>query len=431
MSSLNVRPLRNTARANVPPTHGKLVRQTGRSNLIHDKAQDISKPVKEAPISVVPESTSTFEVFCDSPVADDKNIIHQLEKQEFNEKKRRALSTITTAFPASHGLQSKLYAVPTKSFDTVSCATSVYEDACSSVYGSALESPSRPISPSDEHASSNNHEVNVKCATSDEYFVHSDYSQDIYVYMREREVTGRPNPRYMTKQTDINGEMRSILVDWLADVCCEYNLQLDTLCSAVLLIDRMLCLRMVSRLKLQLVGTAALMIASKVEEIFPPELKEFIYVTDETYTAEQIIKMEKLILTTLGWEISSPLVSWFASRLAHIADLDKRADLLVSYLTELTLIDLDYLQFLPSVVGAAAVCAARIICGASEPWTEDLYKQSELAIEEIMPCVRAMLKSFRDAPHASQTGMYEKYADQLRFSVATMPCPVEQCADDV
>ena len=39
-------------------------------------------------------------------------------------------------------------------------------------------------------------------------------------------------------------------------------------------------------------GAAAMLIASKYEEIYPPLLKDFVYITDNQYTADQILDME-------------------------------------------------------------------------------------------------------------------------------------------
>ena len=50
---------------------------------------------------------------------------------------------------------------------------------------------------------------------------------------------------------------------------------------------RFLSQNSVQRGKLQLVGVTALMIAAKFEEIFPPPIKEFVYITDNTYINDQ------------------------------------------------------------------------------------------------------------------------------------------------
>ena len=47
---------------------------------------------------------------------------------------------------------------------------------------------------------------------------------------------------------------------------------------------------------MQLVGTAAMFIASKYEEIYPPDVSEFVYITDDTYTKRQVLRMEHLVL---------------------------------------------------------------------------------------------------------------------------------------
>lgn len=66
----------------------------------------------------------------------------------------------------------------------------------------------------------------------------------------------------MRRQNDINHTMRSILIDWLVEVSEEYKLDTETLYLSVFYMDRFLSLMAVMRAKLQLVGTAALYIAS-------------------------------------------------------------------------------------------------------------------------------------------------------------------------
>ena len=66
----------------------------------------------------------------------------------------------------------------------------------------------------------------------------------------------------MLKQPDISYGMRAILVDWLVEVVEEYRMKTETLYLAVSYIDRFLSYMSVVRGKLQLVGTAAMFIAS-------------------------------------------------------------------------------------------------------------------------------------------------------------------------
>lgn len=94
------------------------------------------------------------------------------------------------------------------------------------------------------------------------FFDVAEYQSDILEYLKEAENKHLPKFGYMRKQPDINHSMRTILVDWLVEVCEEYRLQSETLCLAVSYIDRFLSTMSVVRAKLQLVGTAAMFIAS-------------------------------------------------------------------------------------------------------------------------------------------------------------------------
>ena len=97
-------------------------------------------------------------------------------------------------------------------------------------------------------------------------------------------------PRYMRKQRDINHSMRSILVDWLVEVSQEYRLDSQTLFMAVSYIDRFLSEMSVQRGKLQLVGVTAMLLASKYEEVYPPAVDEFVYITANTCSRAQVQK---------------------------------------------------------------------------------------------------------------------------------------------
>ena len=77
---------------------------------------------------------------------------------------------------------------------------------------------------------------------------------------------------YMDSQPEINDKMRAILVDWLIDVHRKFELSPETLFLTINIIDRFLAVKTVPRRELQLVGISAMLMASKYEEIWPPEV---------------------------------------------------------------------------------------------------------------------------------------------------------------
>jgi cyclin B len=78
--------------------------------------------------------------------------------------------------------------------------------------------------------------------------------------------------------------MRAILVDWIIEVHLKFKLLPETLFITVSLIDRYLEKVQIKRNNLQLVGVTAMLIATKYEEIYAPEVRDFVYITDNAYT---------------------------------------------------------------------------------------------------------------------------------------------------
>ncbi len=111
--------------------------------------------------------------------------------------------------------------------------------------------------------------------------------------------------QYFENHRGLNDSMRKILIDWLVDVHRKFKLKMETLFIAVNLIDRYLeaTVEIVPKSKFQLFGIASLFIAAKYEEIYPPGLADFVYVCADTYTGDQILEIEGIILNTLSFNL--------------------------------------------------------------------------------------------------------------------------------
>lgn len=78
----------------------------------------------------------------------------------------------------------------------------------------------------------------------------------------------------MDSQPEISEKMRAILIDWLIEVHQKFELNPETLYLTVNIVDRYLAVTTTSRRELQLVGMSAMLIASKYEEIWAPEVDQ-------------------------------------------------------------------------------------------------------------------------------------------------------------
>lgn len=77
----------------------------------------------------------------------------------------------------------------------------------------------------------------------------------------------------------------------------------------------------VPKTKLQLVGVTAMLLASKYEEMYAPEVRDFVYITDETYSSEEILKMERMMLKELDYSFGNPLCLHFLRRYSRAGEV--------------------------------------------------------------------------------------------------------------
>ncbi|KAJ3336197.1 hypothetical protein HDU93_003463 [Gonapodya sp. JEL0774] len=210
-----------------------------------------------------------------------------------------------------------------------------------------------------------------------------EYAEDIVSYLRMMDDFAQPNPSYMRRQPHINFAMRSVLVDWLSEVCTQGGMVPETLLLAVSLLDRFLsetrCT--VTADRFQLLGVACLLIAGKYEEVNPPKMAFLLNVCHNVYTRAQLKDAEVFILTTLYFDVSSfasPLN--FLRRISRAEGYDPVTRTVGKYLVELCAADGDCVGEKSSVVAAACAWTARIMMDRIE-WTEALVNHSGFSPE--------------------------------------------------
>eukprot|EP01113_Clastostelium_recurvatum_P002385 TRINITY_DN10993_c0_g1_i1.p1 TRINITY_DN10993_c0_g1~~TRINITY_DN10993_c0_g1_i1.p1 ORF type:complete len:432 (-),score=148.37 TRINITY_DN10993_c0_g1_i1:73-1368(-) len=254
----------------------------------------------------------------------------------------------------------------------------------------------------------------------------TEYVTEIFEYCRKKEAADAVSPYYMSKQTDINEKMRAILIDWMVEVNIKFKLLTETMFLSVNLVDRFLALKPVSRNKLQLVGVTAMLLASKYEEIYPPEVRDFIYISDKAYAREEILSLERLMLSTLSFNLSVPTPLHFLRRFSKAARSDSAIHTLSKYLTELSLPEYRMIHYLPSTIAAAAVYLARRMSSRTPYWTPTLIKYTCYREEEIIACARELNTIVaKSAISPTLKATYAKYKSDKLLAVAKVPAAPE------
>lgn len=254
---------------------------------------------------------------------------------------------------------------------------------------------------------------------------------EIYEHLRECELRLRPSVDYIATQSNITADMRGILVDWLVEVGEEYRLSSETLYLAINYVDRYLSLARIEKSQLQLVGVAAMLIASKYEEIYPPQVDEFVYISDNTYTRDQIFLMETQVLVALDFQLTVASAKVFLRRdlravrsLVPDPNVMLCVNMLSSYLCELALLDYGCIKYVPSLLAVCAVALA-LHCNNLQPWSATLahYAAYDAADPLLQQCMLDIYRLWINAPRHPLRAVPQKYANKRCARVSTLRPP--------
>lgn len=113
----------------------------------------------------------------------------------------------------------------------------------------------------------------------------SEFSTQIYQTMLKDEVKHMVDPNYLQKvQTEIKDTSRAFLIEWIIDVHRKFRLTPECLYVAIYIIDQFMSKKKIQKNQLHLLGVSTLFLASKYEEIYPPELRDFLAVSENKFT---------------------------------------------------------------------------------------------------------------------------------------------------
>lgn len=229
----------------------------------------------------------------------------------------------------------------------------------------------------------------------------------------------------MDHQDDINSKMRTILIDWLVDVHFKYSMSPQTLHMAVGLIDRYLDKETtIRRQRLQLVGITAMFIASKYEEIYPPEAYEFVRITDHAYAIEDVFCMEEKMLKTLGYRVTSPTTYQFVNRfLKASGSTNEKTRCFALYVIDRSLQEYRLIKYPPSVIAASAVHIARTQMNERPTWHSTLEHHTTYSESCIALCIRdikEMIWSYQNGIKSSKLTAVKRKYSKAKFSEVSL-----------
>ena len=250
----------------------------------------------------------------------------------------------------------------------------------------------------------------------------AEYMKDIMSSLRHAEEQLSRDP-YLSHQPELSEKMRTILVDWLVEVHLKFKCRPETLFLAVDIVDRYLSVARTTRSTLQLVGVTAILLAAKYEEIWPPEIKDCVYISANTYSREDILTMERLICGALHFRLTTPNVMHFTCRLLDVMDADTSLTHATFYYSEISLLSYAMYGYLPSLVAAACVYLACRTRGHTEPWTPLMQHYSGYTLPDVFSVAQQLLEYAHVLLSSKYTAVKRKYDTDKYANAASCSLP--------
>lgn len=244
------------------------------------------------------------------------------------------------------------------------------------------------------------------------------YAWDSFDYDRQRELMFR-TCKYITQDYSITPKNRAKLVDWLAYIQDNNNLDHEVLYMAVKITDRYLMRKNPPRDQLPLLYMTAILISAKFDERIPP-----LMISDLTkqsrikYTRKQVKSFEEDVLITLDFDIRYPLSYGFLRRYAQCTRSDRLTLNLARYILESSLLNYEMIDILESKMAASCLLLAFRFLKIKKDWTAEAefytgYKKDDL--EHLVEALSAMIS------RPLKGHINRKYSDKVFMSVAGIP----------
>lgn len=236
-----------------------------------------------------------------------------------------------------------------------------------------------------------------------------EYQELILSYLRVKESEYQKSVDFLSVQKEINSKMRAILIDWIIDITVKFKTQQKTLYLTIDIIDRYLSLKSVKKSEFQLLGIASLMVACKIEEIYPPLLKDYVYICDYAFSKDQILEMEGEILYEIGFDFAQSCYYDFLEFFQEKLKMDNKVYHFIQYILEMSLLDVKCARYKGIELVVGAIFLVRKIFKIGD-WDEELKGLCNLNDKVVKLCARDLFLSLQKVDQSDFSSVKRKYA---------------------
>lgn len=254
-----------------------------------------------------------------------------------------------------------------------------------------------------------------------------EYEDDILRHMLDMEDETLPDVNSIDVQTEIQWFMRPYLLDFLLEAHHAFQLLPETLYLTINLLDRYCSRRVVYKRHYQLVGCAALLIASKYgdrkERV--PTIRELKSMCCSLYDEDMFTQMEWHVLQTLNWMVGHPTVSSFIDLALCESTPDPALENMALYISEIAMYHKEMVSVKPSVMASSSLALARCVLEKPQSRTEHFDSQvvSDLSTHLYQPS-QALFRKY-SYPHLSSVSLTVDEFLQRQARIARQPPQID------
>lgn len=225
----------------------------------------------------------------------------------------------------------------------------------------------------------------------------------------------------------LNDTMRYILVDWLVEVTTMKDFSSLTLHVTVNCVDRYLAVRSVPKARLQLLGIACMVICTRYVSKEILTIREAVWLTDNTYQYEDLVRMMGEVIAVLRGKIRTPTLVDYGEVLQSLVPMEQRSAHLFSYIGELSLLYAVLSATPPAHLACAAFLLTRALHHNAPIWPSVLAEHTGFTNQELIPTAMVLyVKCFsqdvpKDYRHVSLTGVKQRFEDDIFQQISKEP----------
>jgi cyclin B len=209
------------------------------------------------------------------------------------------------------------------------------------------------------------------------------------------------------------------VIHWIISVSERFELLPETLYLTINIFDRYLEKKTLLKKNLQLIASTCLLIASKYEEIYAPEIRDLVYISKGLFNKDNIINIEYDILKCLNFNLLTVSPYIFLVRFFFISGNDNiKVFYLASYILNICLTDISFCNQSSSLKACIVLYISRkiILENNKNIWNNSLKIHSGYSEKDLKGGIKECAKYIYNYTNNKYTKNYKNLPSFIKYS---------------